>query len=125
MCLNADTGKQLWGIPDPDATLISNAIFAKPKSILAIDPQNGKPVWQWQPPADGHITGPPALRGQSVIVPTDAGMIALNSSDGKPTHADAGPSLAAVLRNPVARKMLHDLGAESFLSVPTSKPIIP
>jgi len=123
--LNADTGKQMWTIADSDATLIGDAVLAKPKSILAIDPQNGKTVWQWQPPADGRITGPPALRGQSVIVPSDAGMITLNISDGKSTHTDQEPSLAAVLRNPTARKMLHDLGAESFLSVPTSQPITP
>lgn len=83
------SGQQLWENAElAGATVIGAtpaAVLLQGSSVIAIDPRTGRTMWSWEP-KPGVITGPAVLRttpeNMTLLVPTTAGVAALNAADG-------------------------------------------
>lgn len=113
IAIDARSGNKLWHTDDlAAATLIGStadglAIFQE-RSLAALD-KEGDVKWTW----DGESTGPAAVEGEFVFIPTAESTVTLAAADGKvvsspPVHP---PDLKALLKNDTARAALASAGA--------------
>ena len=87
--LDRGSGKQLWRLDKPPGgthTLVGGtaevAIFAGP-TIQALDARTGEVKWRWEP-AGVKVSGPPAMVGGTLYVPTsDLKITALDPKTGR------------------------------------------
>jgi hypothetical protein len=110
--LKAASGELLWRSHALSGfTLLgihnSLAIFAGP-SVQAIHITTNKTAWQYRPSKNQPITGPAALIGAYVHVPTGGGLVSLRADSGSPApQAPQPPNLAALTRSDMLRPTLE------------------
>ncbi len=118
--LNPENGALLWQDPAPIApTLIAAsgdcAIFAGPY-VHAIEAATGKTRWRYAPALPAIVTGPPAVVGEMVFVPTSERLVALSALTGKVVESKLKPpTLRAWIAQPTLKQLLNEARTlESF-----------
>lgn len=84
LAFNRQTGKQVWSFPRGTHRYLvgtdGRRAFVAGKTLLALDVANGQSAWSF---SASPIVGRPALCGETLFVPTDAGLIRLNAETGE------------------------------------------
>ncbi|MBI5764481.1 MAG: PQQ-binding-like beta-propeller repeat protein [Planctomycetes bacterium] len=84
LAFNRQTGKQVWSFPRGSHRYLVGAdarrAFVAGKTLLALDIANGQSAWSF---SASPLVGRPALCGETLFVPTDAGLIRLKADTGE------------------------------------------
>jgi outer membrane protein assembly factor BamB len=96
------------------------AILCGADAVYGLDAAGtGKRKWRYTPPADDAITGPAAVLGQTVIVPTTHGLVQLDAADGKERATYDVANWRRLWQTPGGRKAVDDAGASRAFGVPS------
>lgn len=84
LAFNRQTGKQAWSFPRGSHRYLvgtdGRRAFVAGKTLLALDVANGQSAWSF---SASPLVGRPALCGETLFVPTDAGLIRLKAETGE------------------------------------------
>ncbi|HUN80429.1 MAG TPA: PQQ-binding-like beta-propeller repeat protein, partial [Phycisphaerae bacterium] len=80
------TGELKWQFPRGDHRYLVGSdgtrLFVAGKSIRAVDVETGSAGWNFEPPAHA-LLGRPALSGDSILAPTEDGLVRLRAATGE------------------------------------------
>ena len=119
------TGKQLWRLDKPPGgthTLVAGtadvAIFAG-STIQAVEAKSGEVKWQFEPPAV-KVSGPPAMVGGALYVPTsDFKITALDPATGRVAEGKGKqPNFRQVVASEAGKKALEEAAVLRTLGLP-------
>jgi outer membrane protein assembly factor BamB len=79
----------------------------------------GKRKWRYAPPEEGAITGPAAVLGRTVIVPTTRGLVQLDAADGKERATYDVANWRRLWQTPGGRRAVDDARASRAFGVPS------
>ena len=119
MALGIDltTGKSLWqtntlppGVPVTAAggkVIWTGQYRGNAEAVIAVDPASGQSSWTFEPKDHGHVTGVPVVRGNKIVVWTNAGRAVLDAGNKAPARDDVGIDFDSAISTEAGKSALH------------------